>query len=292
MHGNYITGVGKAHNCCTPHRHIFNCRMYGTFNISVPGFDLTLQPDPIVKNGKQYWYVKLRACDITKYGWAIRDIGSNQRHNTLEMLTKKLLPEEFKSNRIEVSFPKKWSGEEIESWSENQYWFQSFPFSARKRADSQFVWDTINKIAWNDMEVLDIGCHYGFFSFKASEEGASVVGMDINKNSLSVARTIQEHIIQQDVDFHSIIPSKQFDIILYLSVHHQIDPSYENLHSRLAELKEKAKKHLFIELIIPPLFPTNTLMNEADIDKMVGGKVLARYKHNVRGHRKIYWVEV
>jgi len=266
--------------------------MYGTFNISVPDLDITKQPNPIICNGKRYWFTKLQIGKIIKYGWCIRDIGSNQRLNTIEVLTKKLLPEDFKVSKIDVSFPDLWSDEKITAWSKNQYWFQTFPFSFRKRADSQFVWDTINKISWNDMEVLDIGCHYGFFSFKASEHGASVVGMDINKNSLSVAQTIQDHIIQQDVDFCSTFPNQQFDVILYLSVHHQIDSSYESLESSISRLKQKIRKHLFIELIMPPLFPERSSLTELDIDKIVGGRVLARYKHTVRGNRKIYWIEV
>jgi len=292
MKGAYISGIGKAHKCCRPHEDVFNCKMYGTFNVQIEKFDITKAPVSILNNGKQYWYVKLKKDNIINYGWCIRDIKSNQRVNTLEILTKKLLPEEFKSGNIEVSFPKKWDDTEIKNWSKNQYWFQSFPFSPNKRADSQFVWDTINKITWNNIEVLDIGCHYGFFSFKASELGSRVTGTDINKNSLSAARIIQENIIQQDVDFVSTLPEQQFDVILYLSVHHQIDLSYENLESQLLKLKKQTKKHLFVELIMPPLFPKNKTLRESDIDALVGGKVLSRYKHGVRGVRKIYWIEI
>ena len=47
-------------------------------------------------------------------------------------------------------------------------------------------------------------------------------------------------------------------------------------------------KYLFVELIMPPLFPKKSTLTEQQIDEIVGGKILTRYKHLVRGYRKIY----
>ena len=97
----------------------------------------------------------------------------------------------------------------------------------------------------------------------------------------------------QDVDFVNLAPFNVtfFDVILYLSVHHQPDPSYANLEKKIKEYRKRARKHLFVELIMPPVFPQHGEFTEAEIDKIVGGEILVRYKHAVRGHRKIYWIE-
>jgi len=41
---------------------------------------------------------------------------------------------------------------------------------------------------------------------------------------------------------------------------------------------------------MPPMFPKNGSLTEEQIDKIVGGEVLTRYQHNVRGIRKVYHI--
>jgi len=105
-----------------------------------------------------------------------------------------------------------------------------------------------------------------------------------------MGKVICDNIIQQDVKFVREIPEGKFNTILYLSVHHQPDPNYKKLKQKIKQLKEKAKAHLFVELIMPPMFPKNNSLTEEQIDKIIGGKILDRYKHKVRGIRKIYWI--
>jgi SAM-dependent methyltransferase len=270
--------------------------MFGTFNINIPSFRLFQHKSAIQCGKKKYWYVRMchRNTGDIRIGWAIRDVDSSQRVNTLEILTKELLPESFKKGEIEITLPKLWRPEKITEWAKNVYWFQTFPFSPKKRADSEMLWNTINDIDWSGQKVLDIGCHYGFMSFKASELGACVTGLDKNKQSLDRASTIQNHIIQQDVTFTTSDPKaeKSYDVVLYLSVHHQVDPSYQNLIKTMEQLKSVARKYVFVELIMPPTFPKKSTMTEDQIDKIVGGTVLCRYRHVVRGHRKVYKVEL
>ena len=292
MEGKYVTGRGKAHECCRPHKFVFSCEMFGTFNIRLKTGNLADFKPSIVTEHKSYWFVEISKGKECWYGWVVRDHNSRQAWKTLEVLTKEKLPESLKKGRFKVNVYEKWDEEQIKEWSKDQYWFETFPFTPKKRADSKFVWDTINRINWSGLSVLDIGCHYGYFSFKASEVGAKVIGFEPNRNSLEMARTIQKNIIHQDVNFRKIMPKNEnFDIILYLSVHHQIDSTYRNLSSKIEKLKKCTDKHLFVELIIPPVFPKRSNMTESGIDKIVGGEVLVKYKHNVRGIRKIYWIE-
>jgi len=291
MEGKYINGAGKASKCCQPHKAIFNCEMFGTFNVKLKNDNIFDFQPVIINDVKSYWFVEITKTKETRYGWAIRDHTSKQAQNVLEIITKEKLPERFKQGNVKINIYERWSDAIIKNWSAKQYWFQTFPFSAAQKADSNFVWNTINKINWSGLSVYDIGCHYGFFSFKASECGARVVGMEPNDTSLKAAKIIRDNIIHQDVGFIKEASNKQYDVILYLSVHHQLDPNYERLEKKIQELKSKTNKYLFVELIMPPMFPEKGAMTEKDIDKIVGGEILSRYKHNVRGNRKIYFIK-
>ncbi len=296
MEGRYKTGQGHAHECCNSHTKIFNCKMFGTFNVWLVYGNLFDFKPSIVTKIRSYWFLSIRRRKKIYYGWAIRDHNSNQASKCLEILTKELLPDNLKQESFAVNIYEKWSDELIKAWAKDMYWFQTFSFSPKMRADSKFIWDTINRIDWSAQTVLDIGAHYGFFSFEASKVGAQVIGIEPNNNSFKFAKLIRDNIIHQDVTFESwkfkvdTIPEKS-DIILYLSVHHQIDPNYIHLKKTIQILKRQARKHLFVELILPPMFPKKGGITEEDIDKIVGGQILTRYKHNVRGDRKIYWIK-
>jgi hypothetical protein len=298
--GSYISGAGKASKASNlrPHEEVFRCPMHGTFNIAVPGLNVPCWPISVVNNSKHYRFVIMRHMHGGRdyCGWAIRDLTSHQRISTLEVLTKRRLPETLKQGLFKVRLPQLWSPQKVIEWAKDQYWFQTFEFTPTPRADSKFVWDTINRIDWKDQDVVDFGCHYGYMSLKASALGASVLGVDKSTPSRNAAETIRDHIIQEDVTYTAtaFTSTPECDVFLHLSVLHQIDPAYETLGPLMTELKKKTRKHIFLELIMPPTFPkfnTNGL-TEKDIDRIVGGDILARYRHKVRGHRKIYHIRV
>jgi len=285
--GYYVRGQNKAHNCCKPHTDVFNCQMYGTFNVVIDGSLLDYLSSIVIQE-KSYWFVKISQNSVERFGWAIRDHTSHQSPNKLEILTKELLSDDFKTGPLKVSIFQKWNDKEIKTWAKEQYWFQTFPFSPKKRADSELLWATINNIFWSGKRVLDIGSHYGYFSFEMSKLGAQVIGFEPDKSALSHAEIIRDNIIHQDVPFVKSDPGGEFDIILYLSVHHQPDKNYKNLKQKIDELKERTKEHLFVELILPPVFPEDNSLTEEDIDKIMEAEILLKYKHRVRGERKVY----
>jgi SAM-dependent methyltransferase len=303
MIGHYTTGAGRASKCCAVHTKVFNTKMIGTFNIQIPKFILFNHAPTIFfpehdNWKKRYWFVKMSHKNAGEhFGWAVRDKNSKQRANTLEVLTKTPLPDNMKEGNIEVELPKKWSHFDVQSWARDKYWFQGFDFAPVQRADSKSLWLTIDTINWSGLSVLDYGCHYGYMSFEASRKGAIVWGIDNNSKSLNMARTIRDHVIQQDVKFskQNSFVHKSFDVVIYLSVHHQVDKNYIRLEQAIGTLKNTARKFVFLELILPPMFPKDRSMSEQDIDNLVasqGGFPLRRYKHNVRGERKVYMIEV
>lgn len=297
LEGKYKSGQGKAHTCCNQHTSTFNCRMYGTFNVHLveEGTSILHFTPSIVTEKNSYWFTILSRQGVEYCGWAVRGHNSHQNERTLEIVTKELLPEELRKGSFKVHVYEKWDEDKISKWAKMQYWFQTFPFSPAKRADSKMLWNSLDVVNWSNKHVLDIGCHYGYFSFQASSKGAIVYGRDINAQSLKVARIIRNNIIQQDVIFEkaSGIPfSSNYDISLYLSVHHQLDPTYLDLQKTIARLGRITNEHIFVELILPPMFPQKSNLTEKQIDKIVGGKILTRYRHGVRGIRKVYRIDV
>ena len=63
-----------------------------------------------------------------------------------------------------------------------------------------------------------------------------------------------------------------------------MDPTYAKLKETIKALKLHTDV-LFLELINPPLKGGKS---EAQIDKLVGGEKLLRYKHKVRKMRTVY----
>jgi len=292
MRGEYVNGRNKAHTLCHVHESVFNTQMFGTFNVQVVGLRILQKKPSIRLLKKDYWFLSISKDNDTQYGWAIRDHTSKQRQSTIEILTKKILPTNFKINPIEINIFEPWNSTRIKEWAKDKYWFQGFTFAPVQKADSALVWNTIKgTVDWSNQAVLDIGCHYGYFSFEASKKGARVIGVDNNCDSLRMAKTIRDNITQQDIDFCRPFKyaGKSTDIVMYLSVHHQIDPTYTDLENTIANLKYIARKYVFVELIMPPMFGETT---EKEIDSIVGGTILKRYKHKVRGNRKVYIIDV
>jgi SAM-dependent methyltransferase len=155
------------------------------------------------------------------------------------------------------------------------------------------VWGAIrDRVDWRNKSVLDIGCNFGFYSFQASRAGARVRGIDKNENVIRTARLINDRVEMQDVQFEAAgvqsLPPVEYDVIFYFSVQHQFDRSYAKLKKQINALWALTRERLFIELIVPSL---DGAMSEEQVDLIVDGTELLRYKHKVRACRKLYEVK-
>jgi hypothetical protein len=288
--GKYVTGCGEAHKYGADHVPAFGCPMVGTFNVQVPGCNLWKIPaarETTTDCRRWYWLVKL---DDHYYAWALRWDGSHLPMTTLELLSKRPLPDSLKRDDLKVEVLERWSEGQIRDWGRSQYQFQGFDWLETKRVDSQMVWDTIQPHAkWAGADVLDVGSHYGYHSFKASRAGANVVAVEPDDGTRANAVTINDHIEMCDVEFVRANPAVDPDVTLYLSVHHQWEPEYKHLAETVEHHASHARQAVFVEVILPPMFGKG--MTEAQVDAAVGGVPLLTYQHKVRGTRRIYRVE-
>lgn len=288
MIGEYIQGCGQAHNYEEVYRHFFNCPMKATFNVradtAITDFPPLRTPEHPEGGSSKIWLVKVNGY----YAWAYRSPNTKQDPKIWELVSKQLLPDNLKTMILELEVLDQWGKPRVDQWCSEHYvnqWHQTFDWSDRESAGSAMLWNAIEPHAdWSGARVLDFGCGWGYHSFRASKLGASVVAID---KDIGNAIEINDHIECQDVVIGTFdIPVESFDIMLYLSVHHQIDPSYEIL-SQLLQHKRAHCKTLFVELILPPMFGTAALVDAATAD----AECLLEYKHTIRGQRALYKFE-
>ena len=290
MQGHYIKGVNKGHR--NKREEFFNCKMYGTFNIKIEEkVDLKNKQPVITKYNTEYYLVKITKDNKFYYGYLLNWKKSKQKKTILEIVSKELFPDTLKEDTLEIEILNRWSNEKRDKWAKNIYWWQTFDWSPKARANSKELAGHINQVInWAGLTVLDMGSHYGYHSFNASKRGGIVTGVEINNSALKKSEIINDCIEMQDVSFYKYDDkTKNYDVILYLSVHHQINEDYSTLKKTLDEYKKRCNKYLVVELIMPPMFGKKYSVEE--IDKMVGGVVLANYKHKVRGIRRLYFVD-
>jgi len=299
LRGEYVQGIGRAHKFGNVYRPAFNCPMVATFNVRSNRPITEARPTKtasLVWPGEKPKLVTFWLCQINgSWAWAMRWDGSRLPATRIEFISKRPLPEHLKSKALEIEVFEKWSKAKILEWAPKQYQWQGFPWLPRQRVDSRRVWGAISLEAdWSGADVLDVGSHYGYHSFRASEAGASVMAIEPNDDVRATGKIIARHIEMQDVQFEKLVCASDFhppisDIILYLSVQHQWDPNYENLSETVLRLAASAKRILFVEVILPSLFGKGH--SSEDIDEMVGGEILKTYRHRLRGIRRIYKVQ-
>ena len=300
--GCHVKGLGQAHQYSSQHTPFFGCSMVSTFNITI---NRPFEHTALVQSrgGKSadgvhhYYMARIQNNLVGAYGWVYRWEGSGMKRSILEVVSRRPLSKDLHQGPLTVTIFPRWNANEIQSWAKDQYWFQTFPWSPSVRkdghrtADSRLVWNVIHReCGWRNKSVLDIGAHYGFQSLQAARVGATVVGWEPEQPSRDAAVLIDQNIEQEGVEYVARDPGGQFDIILYLSVHHQVDPAYDQLDSTIQSLASRCRD-LFVELILPSSISTfGGRRKDGQVDVLVGGRVLKTYRHNVRGMRRIYRV--
>lgn len=235
--------------------------------------------------GVSFWLVRINGA---AYGWAAASAADPSR---IQVFSKAPLPEGVgpgcRPFRLEVL--QRMSDRRIRDWASKVHFFQGFSWlpAGIHAANSALVWDAIAaRASFAGKSVLDIGTNFGYHAFRASRAGALVAGQDRNPNVLKVARLINDRIEMQDVEFATgYDEAARYDIILYLSVHHQADQDYAGLAEKVRRLRSMARERVFVELIVPPI---RGRMTEEDVDRAVGGERILRYRHKVRRVRAIY----
>lgn len=296
LHGKYIQGIGRAHRFGDVYRPAFGCSMVATFNVQADRPITDAKPTKTMNltwpnedpKPASFWLCQING----HWAWAMRWEGTRLPPTRIEFVSKHHLPEQLKGEPLTIEVFERWSELKIRQWATKHYQWQGFFWLPRQRVDSRSVWEAIRPHTdWSGPDVLDIGSHYGYHSFRASEAGACVTAVEPDDKIRTSGEIIARHIEMQDVRFEkSIQPdSEAADITLYLSVQHQWDPGYEKLAEKIAELSGHTKHVLFVELILPPLF--GKTYSAEEVDRMVGGQILTTYRHRLRGNRRIYKVE-
>ncbi|MFP3855446.1 MAG: class I SAM-dependent methyltransferase, partial [Anaerolineales bacterium] len=121
----------------------------------------------------------------------------------------------------------------LELLREEEFRYQSIPLAQGVKTSGGDRAGTLAVIMPSELSgksVLDVGCHYGFFSFEAAKRGARrVMGVDFDDDALRKAGKLRE-VIGSDVEFRKLNIANQtvdekFDIVLCLNVlHHLPDP--------------------------------------------------------------------
>lgn len=96
MFGRYVNGCGKAHLYGAQHLPVFGQEMVGTLNVVVPRPVTDWLPTLRNEVG-DYWLVRL--CGQW-YAWAYRWDGSQMPPTTLELLSRKPLPDALKREGV------------------------------------------------------------------------------------------------------------------------------------------------------------------------------------------------
>lgn len=300
--GQWVEGAGKAHKVTQtlPRKKLFeklfNCHLYGTFNIKTNKSNM--QTPPYIKEDIHKFYpIKITLKNgKSEIGLAYRWEGSSLPANKMEVYFKKIISNEFKEQPLQIKFLKKWNNNQIFRWQQDKYWFQGFEWLApkNKRADSELVWKHIQNENYMNKTILDFGCHYGYFSMKAAKKGAIVTGIDKKHIDIRMANIINENIELTDANFivADNLPEQKFDYVFELSVYHWMDEPYTKLDEHIKLLKSKTKIAVFLEIINPPLKKNLT---KEQVDKIVvqnGGKELLHYQHKIRKTRTIYRIGI
>jgi len=93
-----------------------------------------------------------------------------------------------------------------------------YPFSTANRILARKTLQILDKDkkGW----LLDVGCSHGAFDFELAKRGYTVVGVDINKESIDVGNKIRNSLKAKNITFHLMdilsnnFPDKKFDAIL------------------------------------------------------------------------------
>lgn len=104
-------------------------------------------------------------------------------------------------------------------------------------------------IVGTNKDVLEVGCHTGYFTEVLKNNGCKVIGIEINQEAAMIAEKFTEKIIVGDVEDEKIYTQidRKFDVILFMHIlEHLINP-----WKVLQEIKQFLKSDGYIVITIP-----------------------------------------
>jgi len=137
---------------------------------------------------------------------------------------------------------------EKQAWNHNfvlPHGIETRPGVQSSHGKNLVKWDRIKPvledIGISAKRVLDIGCNEGFFSFKLHDDGAEVLGVDVDQHRLEKAMFISDILEKSEVEFRNLSIYDQefselpnFDFCLCLGFLHRIPDPFSALQ-RLAD---------------------------------------------------------
>jgi len=305
--GTVVKGLGKASRVMSTSavRKVLHTNLHeevfpGTFNVLVDiDPDMFDQPYYEGFDVEQRAFYRLRVVSPKEANvWLYRRPASKMSPRVLELISRHNLHEYLgvgAGSTIELEYEGAWTKTERADFINSRKWFQSFGFLPKDkiRTDSNYVLNMLDLgNVWNKT-VLDVGGHYGFHSIALWERGAVCTMVEKNRDSVDTAKHIMRSFVPADVniirgDFRKQQLPKS-DVVLYLSVHHQIDPTYENLPQTLDFLAKSVGSVFCFEDIIPFGGAGNAdgFHHELEL-RFSDVKYLGKYSHAIRGTRHIW----
>lgn len=303
--GEVIDGCGRA----TPamarskmqtvfRQHLHETIVPGTFNVRTECEVVFGKPHCVVGDRMFYRMTILKPRRINV--WLYRNRTSKMPPRVLELISRENLKSYLGAKTgsvVTIEYNVPWLRSEIAEFAKQYKWFHSFDFlpPELQRADSSLQLESMRIPNVWDLTVLDVGGHTGYFSVEFWKRGARPTLLEKDKHVVARAHTILKRIVPADVeliraDIQTYEIPKNYDIVLYMSVHHQFDPTYAELEPMLRKLAEKVDKMFYFEEIIPF---KDSLVTVEQVTRMLKRlywrvKLLVSYEHKIRGTRHIW----
>jgi len=272
----------------------------GTFNVvSDTAINFGVPYVANAEGDRKFYRIKIVE-PVEVNAWAYRRDKSRMNPRVIEIISRHKLRDVLKvgdDDRIKIVYNNIWDKNEIKHFINGQgKWFHCFDFLPQKmwRSNSN---DVLHKMGLPNIAgktVLDVGGHTGYYCIEMWKRGAIPTLLEKNRRTVAITKDIIEHIVPADVelivgDVNTYQLNKKYDIVLYMSVHHQFDPTYKNLDSIINKLAEHTNETFYYEAIIP--FKENGSVNDTtDILKKHFSKVeyIFKYEHKLRGIRHLW----
>lgn len=118
-----------------------------------------------------------------------------------------------------------------------------------KKDNMHYTYKLVLELVGEDKDVLEVGCHTGYFTELLQNNRCKIVGIEIDPKAASKAKQFAKKVLVGDIEDENLLSQidQRFDVILFMDVlEHLVDP-WEILKSTKALLKRNG----FVIITIP-----------------------------------------